>query len=90
MQRHHLTIPQGAHQVEEVVVIEGDESPVTGTAGFAALVNLLRTVLDNPTILRHAHDCPTELTAKQNGKRWHLEARSVISVNNGDSSANAS
>lgn len=76
MQRHIIEVPQGHDVVRSTVRIEDDDRAGEGMEGFAALASFLQVLVFDPSLLRHATDCPSEVRIHHDGKRWVLEATS--------------
>lgn len=78
MNRTIIEVPQAADRVRSIVRIEDDPSQGDGHLGFWALGQLLQNISQQPQLLRHASDCPSEVTIIHDGHRWVIESVSVI------------
>ena len=74
MNRTVLESHRGADVVRSVVRIEDDPSTSEGMQGFMALGILIQKLAEQPYLMRHASDCPTEVHFTHDGVRWVVES----------------
>lgn len=75
MNRQILRIIHGERKVRYVVRVAGDKSPTEGSEGYQALISLLQSLVEAPTLLRHAGDCPAQVVIKPGDVGWIVEAQ---------------
>jgi hypothetical protein len=69
-----LKTNNGAEQVRYDIRLAGTLGPDTGSRGFADLVLLMRHIVDQPDLIRHGADCPSDVTFHHDGVAWSCEA----------------
>jgi hypothetical protein len=74
MKRTIIEAPLGQDRFRSVVRLEGDACEPDGSSGFLGLGTFLLTLIESPGVIRHATDCPEEISIKHNGTGWVLES----------------
>jgi hypothetical protein len=69
-----LKTNNGEHEVRYDIRLSGSLGPAGTSRGFADLILLMRHVVDQPDLIRHAVDCPAEVTFRHDGIAWSCEA----------------
>jgi hypothetical protein len=74
MTRDINTTNYGEHQERHDIRLAGSLSPGEGSRGFADLIMMMRHIVDQPDLVRHAVDCPVAVSFEHDGNQWVCNA----------------
>ncbi len=80
MKRTLLNIAMGQLKAQEVVRVEGDDTPgpEDGNLGWRAFWNFIQSLQTNPNVIRHSVECPNEFVIRHNGRTWTVESKAIV------------
>jgi hypothetical protein len=73
MKRTVLEIPRGENTILSTVKIT-ENGATQGIEGFAALMDLLGSIVSLPDLLRHGSNCPASINITSGVDGWILES----------------